>query len=178
MHYLCTYIDGAECALKALGSSWEWLPDGSLKTVTSTVPALRVDDQPASAERSGQKTFFNSLVAAHTGWNDSRNVGERAVVLGEGIGGESSGATTNTISSSSSSNRNRGNSEKEEEEEMRFLDADAVASAVEVMQEVSVAFPWHAGDVLLLDNRTVMHSRQSFQGPRRILASLARDPAR
>eukprot|EP00428_Durinskia_dybowskii_P070062 CAMPEP_0170399690 /NCGR_PEP_ID=MMETSP0117_2-20130122/24098_1 /TAXON_ID=400756 /ORGANISM="Durinskia baltica, Strain CSIRO CS-38" /LENGTH=312 /DNA_ID=CAMNT_0010656387 /DNA_START=119 /DNA_END=1054 /DNA_ORIENTATION=+ len=105
--FQCTDRDGAECALKALGSSWEWLPDGSLKTVTSTVPALRVDDQPATAERSGQKTFFNSLVAAHTGWNDSRNVGERAVVLGEGIGGESSGATTNTISSSSSSSRRR-----------------------------------------------------------------------
>lgn len=31
---------------------------------------------------------------------------------------------------------------------------------------------------MLIDNRTVMHARRPFDGPRRILAGLARDAAR
>lgn len=119
-----------------------------MKTVTATVAAVRTDDQPPGAERTNQKTFFNSVVAAYTGWNDSRNDGSRAVLLG----GEESGA--------------------------RLLDAGAMDAAVRAMDEVCVAFPWRAGDILLLDNRTVMHSRRPFEGQRRILASLARDPWR
>lgn len=95
------------------------------------------------------------MVAAYTGWNDSRNRGESAVVFGGGVGAEAASS-----------------------EEGRCLPASAIEDAVRVMQEVCVAFPWQRGDVLLLDNRTVMHSRQSFEGPRRILASLARDPLR
>jgi alpha-ketoglutarate-dependent taurine dioxygenase len=56
--------------------------------------------------------------------------------------------------------------------EREMLDAQAI------MSEIEVAFAWQRGDVLLLDNRTVMHSRQPFTGPRRILASLARDSRR
>jgi alpha-ketoglutarate-dependent taurine dioxygenase len=58
------------------------------------------------------------------------------------------------------------------------LDPAAMRDAVAIMGEVSVAFKWQAGDVLLLDNRTVMHSRNSYKGPRRILAGLVRDPSR
>lgn len=145
----------AEDALRALGSSWEWLADGSLRTVTATVPAIRIDDQPASVCRSGEKTFFNSVVAAYTGWNDNRNSGEKSVVFGGGVGAEAASS-----------------------EEGCYLPPDGMEEAARVMQEVCVAFQWQRGDVLLLDNRTVMHSRQSFEGPRRILASLARDPLR
>jgi D-xylose reductase len=35
-----------------------------------------------------------------------------------------------------------------------------------------VAFAWEKGDVLILDNRKAMHSRETFEGPRRVLASL------
>jgi hypothetical protein len=45
------------------------------------------------------------------------------------------------------------------------------AEAIEVMQRVfdeeAVAVPWRHGDVMLLDNMQVMHSRQTFVGPRR-----------
>jgi alpha-ketoglutarate-dependent taurine dioxygenase len=33
-------------------------------------------------------------------------------------------------------------------------------------------------DFILIDNRTVMHSRQPFEGPRRVLASIVYDPLR
>mmetsp|Transcript_25776 Transcript_25776/g.57065 ORF Transcript_25776/g.57065 Transcript_25776/m.57065 type:complete len:296 (-) Transcript_25776:2281-3168(-) len=151
----------AEAALRKIGSSWAWLPDGSLRTVTATVPAIRTDDQPAGVRRSQRKTFFNSMVAAYTGWNDERNEGKRAVILGS----DSSGAGS-------------GNDAEGAIDPARLLDGMAMADAVKIMEEVCVAFRWQAGDVLLLDNRTVMHSRRPFQGSRRILASLVRDPSR
>jgi alpha-ketoglutarate-dependent taurine dioxygenase len=133
-------IQEAEAALSKLGSDWEWLPGdaGELRTVTALVPGVR------TYAKTGEKTFFNSVVAAYTGWNDSRNVGQRAVQLGDGS----------------------------------FVGEEEMQAAQEIMAEVEVAFAWQRGDVLLLDNRTVMHSRQPFSGGRRILASLARDSVR
>jgi hypothetical protein len=40
------------------------------------------------------------------------------------------------------------------------------------MLRAQVAIPWQPGDALLLDNARVQHSRESFEPPRRILASL------
>jgi len=134
-------VDEAEEAMQKLGTEWEWLGDekgGNVRTFTAVVPGVRTD------ARTGDKTFFNSVVAAYTGWNDSRNEGSKAVMLGDG-----------TFCG-----------------EQEMLDAQAI------MSEIEVAFPWQRGDVLLLDNRTAMHSRQPFTGPRRILASLARDSSR
>ena len=155
-------LEGAEAALRELGSSWEWQAAGkdgdgnesyTLKTITATVPAVRTDNQPDGAQRSNRKTFFNSVVAAYTGWNDSRNEGKKAVLLGE--------------------RRSAGGGDGS-----RLLDDRVMGDAVQVMQELSVAFKWHGGDVLLVDNRTVMHARNCFEGPRRILAALIRDPMR
>ena len=132
-------IESAEQALLNLGSSWEWLEDGSLKTITSIVPAVRVDQ---GDNRSNTKTFFNSIVAAYTGWNDSRNDGSKAVMTSDG----------------------------------QYLDPIFMKDAEAIMLDICVAIPWQAGDLLLLDNRATMHSRRIFEGPRRILAALARDP--
>jgi hypothetical protein len=141
--FLCATQAEAEASLLKLGSSWEWLPDMTLKTVTAKMPGVRADTGP---HRTNRKAFYNSIVAAFTGWNDSRNVGEKAVVLDNG--------------------------------EDTLLDATIIRHAGEIMQEISVAVTWEAGDVFILDNRTVMHSRNPFEGPRRILAGLARDPYR
>ena len=134
-------IEEAEAKLKELGSTWEWLNDKEecVKTVTAIIPAIRTDDE--GLNRTNQKMFFNSLVAAYTGWNDSRNVGERAVLLGDDTP----------------------------------CDKAALEGACKIMNDLLVSFLWKEGDVLLLDNRTTMHSRRPFTGPRRILASLARD---
>lgn len=138
--FLAESKEEAEKQLLALGSSFEWQENECLKTVTATVPAIRTDLGP---NRSGEKTFFNSLIAAYTGWNDSRNIGEKAVILGDETGSS--------------------------------IDREAVADTVAIMEEICVAVPWRAGDLLLLDNRTTMHSRRPFEGPRVVLASLVRD---
>lgn len=138
--FQCDSPEDAEKALHSLGSSFEWLGEkgGVLKTTTKTLPAVRID------HRTSDKTFFNSLVAAYTGWNDKLNDGSKAVILGTG----------------------------------EPLDPQFITDAASIMNDLSVSFTWQEGDILLLDNRTVMHSRKPFEGPRRILASLIRDPER
>merc|ERR1719497_138582 len=59
------------------GTRCEWQDNGDCRTITTVLPGLLTDD------RTGKQVFFNSVVAAYTGWNDSRNVGKKAVLLGD-----------------------------------------------------------------------------------------------
>ncbi len=71
----------------------------------------------------------------------------------------------------------------------QYLDAEAVAFSSRALDDASVAFKWMKvrfvmliqkhfsvpnlatqGDVVLIDNLTVMHSRETFVPPRRTLA--------
>jgi len=55
------------------------------------------------------------------------------------------------------------------------LTADEIAAledVAEMMHRSRIAFKWQQGDILLLDNAAVMHSRETFTPPRRVLASL------
>jgi len=58
----------------------------------------------------------------------------------------------------------------------REMPARAIEAMARVFAEDAVAVPWRHGDVMLLDNMQVMHSRETFVGPRRVLASLAYAP--
>ena len=49
---------------------------------------------------------------------------------------------------------------------------DALADIGHWMRQSSSAVKWRGGDVLLIDNAAVLHSRQPFDPPRRVLASL------
>lgn len=42
------------------------------------------------------------------------------------------------------------------------------------MASAELCFPWRSNDVLMIDNQAVAHGRRSYQGPRRILAAMAR----
>ncbi|EFJ08251.1 hypothetical protein SELMODRAFT_90998 [Selaginella moellendorffii] len=72
--------DKSEAQAKAakLGMQVEWLDDGCLKTISGPIPAIK------NEKSHGRKIWFNSMVAAYTGWEDARNVAERAVVFGDG----------------------------------------------------------------------------------------------
>lgn len=48
-----------------------------------------------------------------------------------------------------------------------------VAHLSELYREMAVAFPWRGGDLLVLDNMLVAHSRNPFVGPRKIVVAMA-----
>lgn len=52
------------------------------------------------------------------------------------------------------------------------LDPAAVNRATEIAYELAFDVPWQRGDVALVDNFVVMHGRRTFEGSRKILASL------
>ncbi|CAK9153492.1 unnamed protein product [Ilex paraguariensis] len=54
------------------------------------------------------------------------------------------------------------------------LPAHTVYDCLKILDEESVAIPWQKGDILLVDNLAVLHSRRPFNLPRRILASLCK----
>ena len=49
---------------------------------------------------------------------------------------------------------------------------DVVAEVLKVYRQVECSFPWREGDVLLLDNMLTAHSRNPYQGARKIVVAL------
>lgn len=98
--------------------------------------------QMFSTDRRGRPTFFNSAVAARKGWKDVRNDPEKSIVYAD---------TCEPLNT----------------EAKMLLDA-----ASHYMDANAVRVQWQAGDLLLLDNQQMLHARDPFTPPRRILASL------
>ncbi|MDA0283256.1 MAG: TauD/TfdA family dioxygenase [Planctomycetota bacterium] len=121
----------AEERLQGLGYSWEWLPNGCLRSTTPVLPAVLVVEP-------GRKTFFNQLIAAFHGWKDSRNDPTKAITFGDGSP----------------------------------LNSQTMHEVARIAEELTFDIPWQAGDVALVDNRVVMHGRRTFNGTRKVLASL------
>ncbi|KAI9160390.1 hypothetical protein LWI28_007695 [Acer negundo] len=109
----------------------EWMEDGGVKSIMGPIPAIKYDK---SRQR---KIWFNSMVAAYTGWEDARNDPVKAVTFGDG----------------------------------EPLPADIIYECLKILEEECVAVPWQKGDVLLIDNLAVLHSRRPFNPPRRVLVA-------
>lgn len=73
-----TTKEEAEAAMRSIGTEWEWLPDDNCRTTTAVVPAIKLNHQ------NNKEMFFNAMVAAYTGWTDSRNDPTKSVLLGNG----------------------------------------------------------------------------------------------
>ncbi|CAI9114217.1 OLC1v1014881C1 [Oldenlandia corymbosa var. corymbosa] len=67
----------AEERAAKLGMKLEWTEDG-VKTIMGPIPAIKFEDKRR------RKVWFNSMVAAYTGWKDARNDPVKAVTFGDG----------------------------------------------------------------------------------------------
>ncbi|MFT4798076.1 MAG: hypothetical protein ACJAYE_000222 [Candidatus Azotimanducaceae bacterium] len=54
-----------------------------------------------------------------------------------------------------------------------LMDANVLQALISKMDELAVNFHWQSGDVLMINNHTVLHARQPYTGDRRILAAIA-----
>jgi alpha-ketoglutarate-dependent taurine dioxygenase len=53
------------------------------------------------------------------------------------------------------------------------LEEQSLAAVRRAYDELSVSFPWHAGDVLMVDNLLVAHGREPFRGDRKVVVAMA-----
>jgi hypothetical protein len=55
----------------------------------------------------------------------------------------------------------------------RSIEPEVVDEIREAYRKAAVVFPWHEGDVLLLDNMLMAHSRAPFTGERKVMVAMA-----
>jgi len=48
-----------------------------------------------------------------------------------------------------------------------------IAHVGEVYRETATRFPWHEGDLLMLDNMLIAHGRNRFSGPRKVIVAMS-----
>ena len=70
--------DALEKKLEDEGTFYQWFDDDSIRVTSPILPAFAYNKQTQ------QVVFFNSMVAAHFGWEDSRNDRHKAVTFGDG----------------------------------------------------------------------------------------------
>ena len=68
--------EDAETEMKKQEFEWLWYDNGNCRVTSKVLPAVRVSSN-------GNKTFFNQVIAAYTGWVDSRNEYGKAVTFGD-----------------------------------------------------------------------------------------------
>jgi len=66
----------AESKAAEQGSTLEWLEGGDCRVISQVLPAVKTSSN-------GNKAFFNQIIAAYTGWIDSRNKLKEAVVFAD-----------------------------------------------------------------------------------------------
>ena len=118
------------------GTSFEWLGDGGLRTVRR---ARGITTHP----RTGEELFFAQVQLHHPSCLDPAVRESIAAVYGA----------------------------EQFPRDVRFgdgsvIDDDTMRRIGEAYEQSSFAFPWQAGDVLLLDNMLMAHARRPFVGPR------------
>ncbi|EFF89277.1 SyrP protein [Streptomyces sp. e14] len=129
-----------KCA--AEGTSFEWTPDGGLRTSRQAEAVLR---HPTT----GEAVFFNQLALHHPSSLDPETRSSLLEICGD------QGMPRNVFWGDGT-----------------VIDDALVDEVRDLMDRESVAFSWQEGDVLVIDNMLVAHSRSPFTGPRKIVVAL------
>ena len=114
------------------GLTYSWNDKDEITIITQILPAIFYNTE------TDNYIFFNSLIAAYNGWQDSRNNRFESITYGNG--------------------------EK--------IEKDVLEDITQFMEQNKVSWIWNDGDIIWIDNRQVLHSRNHFSGERKIYASL------
>tara|TARA_B100001989_G_C24550217_1_gene473924 strand:+ start:2166 stop:4013 length:1848 start_codon:yes stop_codon:yes gene_type:complete len=123
--------------LEESNMKFEWMENDALKVKTSLVPAIR------KCHRTNKETFFNSIIAAYTGWNDDLNVGEKSVQCYDD----------------------------------EYIEPYFIKDLLNYIEKEKIQFKWKKGDVLMIDNTIMMHSRNTYVPPRKLYTTIRNYPA-
>jgi len=121
---------------------WEWIDEDSLR-IWELCPAV------AKHPKTGEDLFFNQIQVHHAAFLDPKLRQSMSSVFGEDR------LPRNVL----------------------FGDGTPIPDEVaretyDLYVEKSVAFPWQEGDLLLLDNMLTAHSRNPYEGPRKIVVAM------
>src|SRR5256885_2278357 len=132
-----------ESYCRANAIEFEWQPDGALRTWQRRSAVVR-------HPRTGQRCWFNQIAFLNE-WTIDPEVREYLVdIYGE------DGLPFNT---------RFGNGDP--------ISADVIQVVDQVYEENTARERWQSGDLFLVDNVRTAHGRESFEGPREVVVSLA-----
>ncbi|MEU4621979.1 TauD/TfdA family dioxygenase [Actinoplanes sp. NPDC023801] len=124
------------------GTDFEWTPEGGLRTSRQAAAVLH---HPVT----GEAVFFNQLALHHPSALDPETRASLLEICGE------QGMPRNVFWGDGTT-----------------IDDAVVTEVRDLMDREAVAFSWQEGDILVIDNMLVAHSRSPFTGPRKIVVAL------
>jgi hypothetical protein len=136
--------DTALAGARAIGLQAEWLADGSMSVSYRAAGLIR---HPAT----GETLSFNQIPTQSM---TARNVGDRLALYERLYGDRRPWPYVTTYGDGSP---------------IEPADLDALYDAID---RLIVAFPWSAGDVMILDNFLVAHGRNAYSGERDVQVAL------
>lgn len=132
-----------EAFCRKLGIEAIWKADGSLRTMQRC-------QATATHPRTGERVWFNQAHLFHISAHDP----EMQEVLLETVGEEN--LPRNVYYGDGSP-----------------IEASVLDEIRGVLAQCRVVFPWCSGDILMLDNMLVAHSREPFSGARKVVVAMA-----
>ena len=135
-----------EAICRRRGLEFSWLPDGSFSTVYNAPGFI-------THPKTGASVWFNSI--ATIAFTRTNVVGFDEIMKAY----ESSGLQLPVVTTHADGSE---------------LDEEEVEKLFPLLDEIAVAVPWQAGDVMLVDNISVSHGRNPFTGTRSVQVGLLR----
>ena len=132
-----------ESYLEKIGAAYQWKPDGGLRTEECVMPVIQ-------HPKTGEWAFFSQADQWHPSRWDDETLADLSEIMAEEdffhhcYYGDGSA-----------------------------LDPKDLDQIRAIAGKERVLFPWQKDDFLVVDNLICLHGRQPFEGPRRILVSMA-----
>lgn len=133
-----------EAFCQRAGIQWEWKADGELRT---TQLCQAVEAHPVT----GEKVWFNQANLFHV----SNLQSEVRESLEDLLGAENMPRNVYYANGA-------------------VIEDDTLAEIRSVLDSETVSFRWQDGDVMMLDNMLIAHSRSPFEGPRKVVVAMAK----